>query len=64
MWLMLAYIVLALVGNAIIYVIGLGIERVWPAGSLLIFLVMFFVVLYLAWIAAVKLTEPKGAAQS
>jgi hypothetical protein len=63
MWLMLAYIVLALLGNAVIYFIGLGIERMWPVASLPLYLVMFFVVLWLAWVGAVKITEPKSAAQ-
>jgi hypothetical protein len=61
MWLMVTYIGLAVIGNAIIYFIGLAVERAWPAGSLLIYLVMFFAVLYLAWIGAVKITEPKAA---
>jgi hypothetical protein len=43
---------------------GLAVERAWPAGSLLIYLILFFAVLYVAWIAAVKITEPKAAAQS
>jgi hypothetical protein len=64
MWLMLTYIGLALAGNAIIYFLGLLVERVWPVASLPIYLLMFFVVLWLAWLAAVKLTEPKAAAQS
>jgi hypothetical protein len=63
MWLMLAYVTLALIGNAIIYFIGLGIERVWPVASLPLYLLMFFVVLWLAWLVAVKITEPKAAAQ-
>jgi hypothetical protein len=64
MWLMLTYILLALIGNAIIYFIGLGIERMWPVASLPLYLLMFFVVLWLAWLGAVKLTEPKAAVQS
>jgi hypothetical protein len=61
MWLMAAYIGLALIGNAIIYFIGLAIERVWPAGSLLIYLMMFFLVLWFAWLGAVRITAPKPA---
>jgi hypothetical protein len=61
MWLLVTYIALALTGNAIIYFIGLGIERVWPVASLPAFLLLFFVVLWLSWIVAVKLTEPKPA---
>jgi hypothetical protein len=61
MWLLFTYIGLAVVGNAIIYFVGLGIERAWPAASLPIYLLLFFVVLWLSWLGAVKLTEPKTA---
>ena len=61
MRLLLTYIVLALIGIAIIYFVGLGIERIWPIASLPAFLLLFFVVLWLAWLAAVRLTEPKPA---
>jgi hypothetical protein len=61
MWLMLAYIGLALIGNAIIYFIGLVVEQMWPVASLPIYLLMFFVVLWLSWQGAVRLTEPKAA---
>lgn len=61
MRLLVTYIVLALIGMAIIYFIGLGIERTWPVASLPAFLLLFFVVLWLSWLGAVKLTEPKVA---
>jgi hypothetical protein len=64
MYLMLAYIVLALVGNAIIYFLGLVIEQMWPVASLPLYLLMFFVVLWLAWLGAVKITEPKAVSQT
>ena len=64
MWLLTTYIGLALIGNAIIYFIGLAIERTFPAASLLVYLVMFFLVLWAAWLCAVKITAPKAAAQS
>jgi hypothetical protein len=62
MSLMLAYIVLALIGNAVIYFIGLVIEQMWPVASLPLFLAMFFLVLWLAWLGAVKITAPKAVA--
>lgn len=61
MRLLVTYIVLALIGIAIIYFIGLGIERMWPIASLPAFLLLFFVDLWLSWLVAVKLTEPKTA---
>ncbi len=64
MWLIVAYMVLAVIGNAIIYFLGLAVEQVWPAASLPIYLLMFFLVLWFSWIGAVKVTAPKVAAQS
>ncbi len=64
MWLLLTYIGLALVGNGIIYFVGLLVERMWPVASLPAFLLMFFAVMWFAWLAAVKLTAPKAAAQA
>ena len=64
MWLIVAYMVLAVIGNAVIYFLGLAVEQVWPAASLPIYLLMFFLVLWFSWIGAVKVTAPKVAAQS
>jgi hypothetical protein len=61
MWLIVAYIALALVGNVIIYFAGLAIEQVWPIASLPLYLIMFFGVLWISWLGAVKLTAPKAA---
>jgi hypothetical protein len=46
------------------YLIGLVVERVWPAASLLTFLLLYFVSLWIAWLLAVKMTEPKPARQA
>jgi hypothetical protein len=64
MWLIVAYLVLAVIGNAIIYFIGLAVEQVWPSASLPLYLFMFFLVLWFSWLGAVKFTEPKVAAPS
>ena len=64
MWLLLTYTGLAIVGNVVVYFIGLAIEQAWPAASLPLYLFLFFAVLWLAWIVAVKVTEPKHAAQA
>lgn len=64
MWLIVIYVGLAVIGNAIIYFLGLAIEQMWPAVSLPAYLLMFFLVLWLSWIGAVKFTEPKVAASS
>ena len=64
MWLLIVYIGLVLVGDAIDYVIGLAVERMWgPQASLVVFLVLYFVFLWIAWLVAVKITEPRSEAK-
>jgi hypothetical protein len=46
------------------YLIGRVVERVWPQASLLIFLALYFVSLWIAWLLAVKMTEPKASKQA
>src|SRR4051794_19467283 len=62
MMLLVAYIGLAILGNAVAYLIGLLIEQFFPPASLPAFLAMFFLVLWFAWLGAVRLTAPKVAA--
>jgi hypothetical protein len=64
MWLLIVYIGLVLVGDAVDYMIGLAVERMWgPQASLVVFLVLYFVFLWIAWLVAVKVTEPRGEAK-
>jgi len=42
----------------------LFVERIWPQASLVIFLLLYFVFLWVAWRLAVKLTEPKTGRQA
>ena len=60
MSLLVTYLGLTIAGTAGIYVLGLGVERIWPAASLPVFLFMFFAMLWFAWLIAVKVTTPKG----
>jgi hypothetical protein len=62
MTLLVYYTILSAIGFAIAAFVCLGIEEVVPWASLPIFLTMFFAILWLAWIIAVKLTEPKASA--
>jgi hypothetical protein len=55
------YIIISLVADVIAVFICLGIEKVVPWISMPIFLTMYFAILWVAWVAAVKLTEPKSA---
>ena len=61
MWLLIVYIGLVLVGDVVDYLIGLAVERMWGAqASLVVFLVLYFVFLWVAWVAAVKITAPRA----
>jgi uncharacterized membrane protein len=61
MWLLIVYVALVLVGDAADYLIGLAVERMWGAqASLVVFLVLYFVFLWVAWVLAVKITEPRA----
>jgi hypothetical protein len=66
MWLLIVYIGLVLVGDIADYLIGLVVEQMWgQQASLIVFLVLYFVFLWVAWVVAVKITEtrtePKAA---
>jgi hypothetical protein len=53
------YIVFVLVGEFGSYVVGRTVEQWSPTSSLPVFLGCFFVVFWLAWVLAVRITEPK-----
>jgi hypothetical protein len=55
------YVIFMITGDIADYLIGLGVERVWPVASLPVFLLLYFFFLWVSWILAVKVTAPKGA---
>jgi len=57
------YVVFMVTGDFVDYLIGLVVERVWPQASLITFLLLYFVSLWVAWLLAVRMTEPKEARQ-
>jgi len=60
MWLLIVYIGLVLVGDIADYLIGLFVERMWgQQASLVVFLALYFLFLWVAWVVAVKITEPR-----
>jgi hypothetical protein len=59
MSLLVVYVALMITGDVIAYFIGLGIERTVPAASLPSFLAMYFLFLWVAWIIAVRITQPR-----
>jgi hypothetical protein len=54
---------LVIAGDFVAYFIGLGIERTVPAASLPAFLAMYFLFLWVAWVIAVRITQPKAQPQ-
>ena len=62
--LLIAYYVIFIIGGTLSdYLIGLIVEREFGSYvSLLFFPVFYFVVLWLSWLLAVRMTEPKRAA--
>ena len=65
MYLLIVYIALVLVGDIADYLIGLFVERMWGSqASLVVFLALYFIFLWVAWVVAVKLTEPKSEAKT
>jgi hypothetical protein len=63
MVLLLVYVLLVVVGNVLAYFLGLAVERAFPAASLPTFLTMYFLILWVSWAIAVRLTEPKPHAR-
>ena len=63
MSLLVVYVVLMITGDFVAYLIGLVIERTVPAASLPAFLAMYFLFLWVAWVIAVRITQPKAQPQ-
>jgi predicted membrane protein len=61
MQLLAVYVVLVVIGEFGAYLVGRAAENWWPTISLPLFLSCFFLVFWIAWLFAVKLTEPKTA---
>lgn len=58
------YVALSLAADLVAVILCLWIEKVWPAASLPIFLGLYFAILWGAWVAAVRLTEPTATASA
>ena len=62
MQLIIYYVVFMIAGDLAAYLIGLVVEREFGShASLIVFLVLYFLFLWVAWLIAVWLTEPKHA---
>ena len=63
MLLIIWYLGLVAAGDVLAYLIGLFVEYEWGSNaSMIIFLLIYFVTLWVAWVLAVWLTERKKAA--
>ena len=60
MMLIIWYLALIAVGDALAYLGGLFVEYEWGSNaSMIVFLTIYFVTLWAAWVIAVWLTGPK-----
>ena len=62
MTILLYYVAIMLAFNAATVAIGFLVERIWGStASLIVFLSLYFLTLWIAWIIAVWMTRPKVA---
>ena len=59
MWILTVYILIVVIMELIVVAIGLALDRIYPSLSLTISLSLFFAVLWLGWVVAVRVTEPR-----
>jgi len=61
MWILTVYILIVVIMELIVVAIGLALDRIYPSLSLTISLSLFFAVLWLGWVVAVRAIEPRHA---
>jgi hypothetical protein len=61
MWILIVYVLIVMVGEAVVIAIGLTLDRIYPLASLPVSLSLFFAVLAFGWPLAVRWTKPKHA---
>jgi hypothetical protein len=58
------YVIFMIAGDLAAYFIGLLVEYEWGSHvSLIVFLALYFLFLWVAWVLAVRLTKPRVATQ-
>jgi hypothetical protein len=63
MTLLIWYLGLVAMGDVLAYFLGLMVERQWGQyTSMVVFLALYFLVLWVAWVLSVWITAPKKAA--
>ena len=64
MLLIVYYVIFMIAGDLAAYFIGLLVEYEWGSHvSLIVFLALYFLFLWVAWVLAVRLTKPRVATQ-
>ena len=65
MLLIVYYVIFMIAGDFAAYFIGLSVEYEWGSQvSLIVFLALYFLFLWVAWVLAVRLTKPRVATQN
>ena len=65
MALIIWFLALVAAGDMLAYLVGLFVEYEWGGyASLVVFLAMYFITLWVAWRIAVRMTAPKLAQES
>ena len=59
MWILIVYVLIVVVGEAVVVTIGLALDRIFPLASLPVSLSLFFAVLAFGWPLAVRWTPPR-----
>jgi hypothetical protein len=63
MWILAAYAAIVVAGSSGVVGIGLALDRIYPAFSLIVSISLFVAVLWLGWSLAVHLTRNTFAAR-
>jgi hypothetical protein len=62
--LLVYYVVFMVAGDVLAYFLGLFVEYEWgPHVSLIVFLALYFLFLWVSWVLAVRMTKPSVADQ-
>lgn len=62
MTLLIYYVIFMVAGDFAAYFLGLFVEYEWgPHVSLIVFLALYFLFLWVSWVLAVRVTRPKVA---
>ena len=65
MTLIVYYVIFMIIGDFAAYFIGRFVEWEWGSNvSLIVFLALYFLFLWVSWLIAVWLTEPRSPAES